>query len=260
MTIAEIIRRRPAAGCTLDGPARMPAVWLEGAAREIAAELAITNRDAVTLLGLAADLTTRLPLTSRALRDGVFDLDKARLLASRCAGLTDAEAGEAEALVFANPEVEMMTWGKLNAWILHAVITVNPEAAIRRRKEKAKDGRVVLRPEASGNYSLAGRELPAVAAMTMDKAITTRARELKKLGVPGSIQRLRMLAFLEAWNSEDPLTSTHGIDDDRTEDPRYPVEEPAGKGGLPADWPQAEPEADLDPSYALADDADTEHA
>ncbi|HXL89699.1 MAG TPA: hypothetical protein VN969_12130, partial [Streptosporangiaceae bacterium] len=37
MTIAEIIRRRPAAGCPLEGPGRMPRVWLEGAAREISA-------------------------------------------------------------------------------------------------------------------------------------------------------------------------------------------------------------------------------
>jgi hypothetical protein len=226
MTIGEIIRRRPAAGCALEGPARMPRVWLEGAAREIGAQLAVSNREASVLLGLAADLLTRLPMVSAALRDGIIDLDKARTLASRTAVLTDEEAGQAERLFFANPDVESMTWGTLSNWIAHAVITVNPEAAVRRRKDRARDGRVVLKPEGSGNYSLAGRELPAAAALKMDKAITARARELKKAGVAGSMQRLRMLAFLEAWNSEDPYTSTHGIDDDREDDPEYAAEEP----------------------------------
>lgn len=230
MTIAELIRRRPAAGRVLEGPARMPKVWLEGAAREIAAELAVTNREAVTLLGMAADLATRLPLTSAALRDGVLDLDKSRLIVSRLAGLTDREAGEAEGLFFATPGVADMTWGKVAYWILHAAMTVNPDAAVRHRKESAKDARVVLKQQGSGNYSLAGYELPAVAALAMDKSITARARELKQAGVPGSIQRLRMLAYLEAWNSEDPFTSTHGTGDDRDDDPQYPAEDPGNSG------------------------------
>src|ERR1700677_5040029 len=245
MTIAEIIRRRPAAGCPLEGPGRMPRVWLEGAAREISAALAITNHEATTLLGLAADLVTRLPLTSNALRDGVIDLDKARSIASRLAGLTDDEAREAEALFFATPGVEDMAWGKLAYWILHAAMTVNPDAAVRHRKEGAKDGRVVLKQQGSGNYSLAGYELPAVAALAMDKAITARARELKRAGVTGSIQRLRMLAYLEAWNSEDPFTSTHGTGDDRDDDPEYAGGD-QDEGGLPADWPQDPPAGDTD--------------
>jgi hypothetical protein len=246
MTIAEIIRRRPAAGCRLQGPGRMPRVWLEGAAREISAALAITNHEAVTLLGLAADLVTRLPLTSDALRDGILDLDKARLIGSRLAGLTDDEAREAEALFFATPGVEDMTWGKVAYWILNAAMTVNPDAAVRHRKQGARDGRVVLKQQGSGNYSLAGYELPAVAALAMDKAITARARELKRAGVTGSIQRLRMLAYLEAWNSEDPFTSTHGIDDDREDDPEY-ADGDLGEDGLPADWPQGPPADNTEP-------------
>jgi hypothetical protein len=83
----------------------------------------------------------------------------------------------------------------------------------------------------------------------MDKAITARARELKHAGVTGSIQRLRMLAYLEAWNSEDPFTSTHGIDDDRDDDPDYAdgnlgESGDPGEGGLPAGWPQDPPADD----------------
>jgi hypothetical protein len=245
MTIAEIIRRRPAAGCPLQGTARMPRVWLEGAAREISAALAITNHEAVTLLGLATDLCTRLPLTSAALRDGILDLDKTRAISSRLAGLTDQEATEAEALFFATPGVEDMAWGKVAYWILNAAMTVNPEAAVRHRNRGARDGRVVLKQQGSGNYSLTGYELPAVAALAMDKAITARARELKQAGVTGSIQRLRMLAYLEAWNSEDPFTSTHGIDDDREDDPEY-ADGDLGESGLPADWPQDAPAGSLD--------------
>src|SRR5581483_8256672 len=96
VTVAEFIRRRPAPGCPLEGPARMPRVWDEHAAAELRAELHLSPAKADELLGLAWDLAVKLPVTSAALRDGILDFPRARLIALHCLALTPAEAGAAE--------------------------------------------------------------------------------------------------------------------------------------------------------------------
>ncbi|HEX6522436.1 MAG TPA: hypothetical protein VF070_20870 [Streptosporangiaceae bacterium] len=68
MGLAELIRRRPAPGCKLAGPGRMPQVWAEGTAAEVSVQFAITQRAADGLLSLAWDLAVKLPLTSANLR------------------------------------------------------------------------------------------------------------------------------------------------------------------------------------------------
>ena len=108
--LAELIRRRPAPYCKPEGAARMPRVWAEGTSAEVSIQLAITQRAATGLLGLAYDLATKLPMTSAALRDGVFDQDKASVVASWCATLDETQAQQAEELLFTgNPDLATMT-------------------------------------------------------------------------------------------------------------------------------------------------------
>ncbi|HEX6520265.1 MAG TPA: hypothetical protein VF070_09685, partial [Streptosporangiaceae bacterium] len=61
------------------------------------------------------------------------------------------------------------------------------------------------RPEVSGNGMMAGRELPPVAVLRMDRLLTARARQFKKAGVDGDLDTLRVLAFLERFGEADPL-------------------------------------------------------
>ena len=150
MAVAEFIRRRPGPGCALEGPERMPEVWHEHACSELTAQLHITRHAADNLLGLAHDLTVKLPGTAAALRDGIIDAEKAHTIALRCSVLTPDEARAAEALLFAQPDVDEMTWSMIRDRIGRAVIEVNPEAAVRRRKEAAKQRRVEVAPEDSG--------------------------------------------------------------------------------------------------------------
>jgi hypothetical protein len=203
--VAEIIRRRPAPGCRLRGPATMPQVWAEGTAGELSLGLAVDRRTADHLLSLAWDLQVKLPLTASKLRDGIIDERKTATIASYCANLTPEEAHEAEQILFTRPDVETMTHGMLRDRIARAVIEVNPGAARKRREDAAKECRVEVRAEESGNAMIAGRELPSVAVLRMDQLITTRARVLKKAGVEGDMDTLRVLAFLERFGQADPL-------------------------------------------------------
>ncbi|HEX6525889.1 MAG TPA: DUF222 domain-containing protein [Streptosporangiaceae bacterium] len=222
--VAEIIRRRPAPGCKLRGPAAMPQVWAEDTAGELSLGLAVDRRTADHLLGLAWDLQVKLQLTWRKLRDGLIDERKAATVSSHCANLTPEEAGQAERILFAHPDVEAMTHGMLRDRIARAVIEVNPDAARKRREDAAKEARVEVRAEESGNAMIAGRELPSLAVLRMDQLINARARLFKKAGVAGDMDALRVLAFLERFGAADPLgdlardsgsgDSGHGRDDE----------------------------------------------
>src|SRR5205807_1053116 len=132
---------------------------------ELRTHLHVSQHEADALLGLAHDLAVKLPLTSAALRDGVIDLAKARLIASRCLPLTPQEARRVEAILFGCPDVGEWTYGMLRDRLARAVIEVNPRAAIRRREEAARTRRVEVRAEDSGNAVIAGRELPPAAAL-----------------------------------------------------------------------------------------------
>ena len=209
MAVAEFIRRRPDPGCgPADLPGAMPLVWNEHAAGELAVQLHLTAGAAAGLLGLAHDLTVKLPLTGAALRDGVIDLDKARIIALHCFALSPAEASAAEKMVLGLDTAGEMTWGMIRDRIARAVIEVNPAAARQRREEAAKDTRVEMHPELSGNCQLAGRELPPAAALAATENLTARAVELRAAGVPGGMDALRALAYLEALGVLDPLDPT----------------------------------------------------
>ena len=222
MAVAEFIRRRPGPGCALEGPERMPEAWHEHACSELTAQLHITRHAADNLLGLAHDLTVKLPGTAAALRDGIIDAEKAYTIALRCSVLTPDEARAAEAILFALPDVDEMTWSMIRDRIGRAVIEVNPEAAVRRRKEAAKQRRVEVVPEDSGNAMIAGRELPQAVALAASQILAARARQLRKAGITGGMDELRVQAYLEKLGVLDPLTGsgarqgTDGTADDGT--------------------------------------------
>ena len=203
--MAEFLRRRPDPGSAPAQPGGMPAVWDEHAGADLAVQLHLTPGAAEGLLSLAHDLAVKLPGTAGALRDGILDLDKARTIAWYCFALTPAEARAAEKILLGLEGVEEMTWGMIRDRIARAVIEVNPGAARQRREAAAKDKRVEVITEQSGNCQLAGRELPPAAVLAANENLTARARELRAAGVPGGMDELRALAYLEALGGLDPL-------------------------------------------------------
>jgi Domain of unknown function (DUF222) len=229
--LAELIRRRPAPYCEPEGAARLPRVWAEGTSAEVSVQLAVTQRAATRLLGLAYDLAAKLPRTSAALRDGVLDQDKADTVASWCATLDGDQAGQAEDLLFAQDGIETMTWTMIRDRIGRAVLTVDPDAARKRRVRGTRDACVETKLELSGNMQIAAREIPPASALAVDRKLTGRARELKKSGVKGTMSRLRVLAYLERWGITDPFPAP---DPDDPED-----QDGDGQDGeWPEDWPQ----------------------
>src|ERR1700691_5734675 len=240
MGVAEFIRRRPEPGGKASLPGAMPQVWGEHAAGELRNQLHLTPHAANDLLGLSHDLAAKLPRTSAALRDGIIDLEKAHTISLYCSPLTPEEAAAFEEILFGLEDLEEITWGMLRDRIAHAVITVNPAAARKRRENAAKDTRVELVPEASGNCQLAGRELPAAAALAAIENVNARALELRRAGVPGGMDELRALAYLEKLGAINPLDTIPAPDGDTESGPE------SGPEGGPGSGPESENSDDGD--------------
>ena len=191
----ELIRRRPATGCSPEGPADLPERWGKFCADELAAAMASSVRDADRKLALAYDLAEKLPGTACALLEGVIDEYKALIIAEATRTLDARGAAAVEFRVL--PGAETKTPGQLRAALARAIIAVDPDAARRRREQAEQDARVELWREDAGTAALCGRDLPPAEALAADQRITAYARELRAAGLTGTMDRLRARAFLD---------------------------------------------------------------
>ena len=230
--VAEFIRRRPAAGCSLEGPARMPAMSDEFIADELRLILAESRGTVEGMLDLARDLEEKLPGTRAAFRDGILRESKAWIIACAARLLDADEARAAEAMVL--DRAGRLTPAGLRAAIARAVMEVAPEKARKRREEAARDARVERWAEDSGNEALMGRELPPAEVLAADQKITAWARQLKKAGLEGSMDELRARAYLDILLDQDSRPAGHG-----PEGSAAPA--PGSRGGTPAPQPGAIP-------------------
>ena len=204
---AELIRRRPAPGCTLTGPARMPDHYLDSAADEVKWALAETRQVADGVLSLAWDLEVKLPGTSADFRDGFLRHSKVQIIARPTALLDPDEARQAEALVLGR--ARLLSPGALRSAIALAVAQVAPEKAKKRREHAARDARVERWPEDSGNAALAGRQLPPAEVLAADQRITWWARQLQAAGLEGDMDQLRARAYLDLLLDKDSRPPGH---------------------------------------------------
>jgi hypothetical protein len=175
---------------------------LEHLDNEVGLLLAVTRRSAARLLTLAADLA-RLPATSTALAAGQIDRAKADVIAYETA-LLDPELAAAVELLVIEDAPRLTTTG-LQRRLRPAVLTVDPDAARRRVEEATRDARVELTDERSGGTAaLAGRDLPAAAAMVADQRVDAAARALKAAGTQATLAQLRAAVFLGLLTGHDP--------------------------------------------------------
>jgi len=211
--VAELIRRRPAEGCTLQGPAQMPEGFDEFTAREVASVLGETRAMAEDTLSLANELEVNLPGTKAAFRSGLVNQRKAAIIAAATCLLDPAEARAAEAEVL--DRAGALTPPALRAAIQRAVMQVAPGKAKQRREHAAKQTRVERWSENSGNAGLAGRELPPAEVLAADQRVTAWAEELRKAGLDGGIDALRARAFLDILLGMDSRPPGHALDGTR---------------------------------------------
>ncbi len=201
--VAELIRRRPGDGPSEAAPGVFRPEWGKFCGDELAVATATSKVAAEKTLALSYDLAARLPGTARALREGVIDGYKAQIIADAIRVLDDAGAAAAEALIL--PEVAGRTPGQIRVRVGRAVLAVDPEAARQRRERAQHDGRVELWRDDAGTAALCGYNLPPDEALVADQAISARARELKVAGLAGTMDQLRVRAYLDFLLGKDSL-------------------------------------------------------
>ena len=160
---------------------------------ELAAALTLTGRSAGRLLSVAVQLG-RLPAVSEAMSRGAVDWAKASLFADELASVGLASAREIAARLL--PRAPDQTTGQLRAALRRAVLAADPDAAQRRQEDARQDTSVQAWSEPSGNWCLAGRELPAAETIAADQRLTRLARWLKDSGAVGTLACLRSRVYL----------------------------------------------------------------
>jgi hypothetical protein len=199
--VAELIRRRPASGCTPQGPAGMPEAWDEFTRAELAPARGESRYAVDGLLDLAYDLTVKLPGTMALFSVGVVSRYKAQVISHATQLLDPAEARAAEAMVL--DRAGRLTPGALRAAIVRAVMKVAPDKARKRREKAAKSAEVRWWAEFSGNAALMGRELPPAEVLAAGQRIDCWAGQLKAAGLEGSSGELRARALMDLLLGKD---------------------------------------------------------
>jgi len=232
LAAAEFGRRRRAAfenALARGVPAGCAAGGFPG--EELAIELTVTRAEAGHLIDDATDLTSRLPRTLAGMAAGLIDAGKAGWIAIYTRSLTSADAAQADEILAADaPDLRIEQLARKAAAL---EMKLNPEA-VKARRERAKrdQQRVEARREASGNASLAGRELDTADVLASKAYLDAVAARLREHGLPGSLDRLRALALTDLTQGRDPL--------DRIRSAFGPSPEPPA-GSSPAGPPERGP-------------------
>ena len=199
--VRALIRRHPSAGAGIR-EGGLPGSWNKFLADMIAVQLRISVSAADALIGLAWALEARLPQTAAALDAGIIDYVKARIIAEATGVLDDEQAGKAEAMIAGR--LGEMTPGQLGKAIGRAVVTADPGGARKRREEAQRErARVAFWREHAGTAALAAFGLPPDEALAADQHIQDRAMAYKKAGIAGTLDLLRVRAFIDLLTGRD---------------------------------------------------------
>ena len=196
-----LIRRRGVPVPGMVRPGGLPELWEGGTGHKVAAALGISLQAADKLLVLAWTLEARLPGVGEKLADGTITYTKAKIIADELSVLDDAQAAVAEKLIL--DELAGKTPGQIGKLAALAVVTVDPEGALKRREQaEREDARVRFWREHSGTGALAAYGLPPDAALAANANVNQRAETYKKAKVApdATMDQLRALAFLDILN------------------------------------------------------------
>jgi hypothetical protein len=208
--VAEFTRRREAQ--LADATARgVPRGCRDGEFpdAELGMELVTSVNAARDTMDLAGDLQMRLPRTWAAMGAGLIDEYRARLIWRPTRHLTDADAARADEVLAAL--APGLRYDQLARKATAVAMKLDPEA-FERGKEKARADRqrVQAGREESGNAFLSGRELAIEDALASKAYIDALAVALRRGGLPGTLQHLRVLAYVDLTQGRDPLDRLTG--------------------------------------------------
>src|SRR5579859_961322 len=186
--------------------ARRAGTGVEGefAADELASELHMSQQGAAGQMDYATHVASRLPKTFAALAAGLIHPIHLRIIEEETRYLSDADAAKADAIL-AGP-APGQTYGELRYAARKLVLTLDPDIARKRKDAARREAHVRRFQEESGNGGMVARELPADEVLASWQHVEQRALELRAAGVPGTLQDLRVRAYLDLLQERDSRT------------------------------------------------------
>jgi Domain of unknown function (DUF222) len=199
----------------------------EFAADQLACELHLTTQSAAAQIDYAGAVAGRLPVTFAALRAGTIHPVHVRIIEEETAVLPAQDAARADAVLAG--VAGSLTFGKLRSAARRLVLELDPESAERRKQAARQDAHVRPFREVSGNAGMIARELPPDEVLASWQHVEQRALDLRAAGVPGTLQELRVQAYLDLLQERDSRCAPAGPDDTATPAAAGPGENP-GEG------------------------------
>ena len=209
--LAEFAARRPAhpAGRDGGGPGPGPAAC-EFAADELAAELRLTWQSAAGQIDYACAVAARLPRTFAALAAGTIHPVHARIIEDETSILSPDAAAEADAVLA--EAAASKTFGQLRAYAHRVVLKLDPDAARKRKEAASREAHVRRFREGSGNAGMVARELPPDEVLASWQHVEQRALDLRAAGVPGTLQELRVRAYLDLLQERESRAAPASVE------------------------------------------------
>jgi Domain of unknown function (DUF222) len=186
----------------------LPDGWTRSLTHQVALALSMPAASADKLMWLAWDLQAALPGTAALLASGDLTLAKARAVDSALNLLGDQDAAKAEAIIVR--ELPGKTYGQVQKLAAQAAVTVDPEAATRRREDAERNKcRVQMFREETGAAGLSGRDMPTGQTLAAHASVCARAQEYKESGAfpdDTRMDQFRVAAYLDLLNDRPATT------------------------------------------------------
>jgi Domain of unknown function (DUF222) len=200
---------------------------------ELAYELHLTPLSAAEQMQFCAAVAVRLPAVFAALGAGQVRPFHVWIIQDETRFLSAQDAAQADQILAG--QAPGMTYGELRHAARKLVLRLDPEAA-RKRKEAARGEAHVRRfRETSGNAGMVARELPSDEVLASWQHVEQRALDLRAAGMPGTLQDLRVRAYLDLLQERDsrvlPGPPSRGDGPHGPDSPGDPGHDPGGQDG-----------------------------
>jgi Domain of unknown function (DUF222) len=196
----ELARRRPAVEPGDSGRAG----FSDFAADELTGPFHLTWEAATGQIMYACTVADRLPLTFAALAAGQIHPVAVKIIEDETRFLSLKNVAKADRVLA--DLAQSKSFGRLRYAAHQLVLKLDPDYAKLRKDETRKYAYVRRFREDSGNAGMVAHEMPPDEVLASWQHVEQRALDLRAAGMPGTLQELRVRAFLNLLQETDSRT------------------------------------------------------
>jgi hypothetical protein len=171
------------------------------AADQVSMELRQSWQSVTAQIAYACEVAARLPKTFAALAAGLIHPIHVRIIEDETRYLSDKDAASADKTLAEAAKTK--SYGELRYAARRLALKLDPSSAARRKEAARRNAEVRRFREESGNAGMIARELPSAEILASWQHIEQRALALRAAGVQGTLQELRVKAYLDLLQERD---------------------------------------------------------